>query len=263
MEPAILMACAARKCRWAGGLSPWPRSMTRSPRRGPTRRKCHPRGRSNGWPISRAPCWIRRSTKRWFASSRAGRHWCSSTKTRGPLSRGCVRSFLPLWLLVLAAPIGVGAQDTIPFLVRVEDRGRVTVRDRIVIRDPRTGADREIFRTPHAEGHIPYQVTVSPDGRYLAFIEVVCQTGAGEIRLTVIDRSGRIVRLLGESSIHAARGIREHLWCCGPHILAILVGTLSPFERPSGESSSLPPGLSLIDLRTGSTVAHVDGLRFP
>jgi len=25
----------------------------------------------------------------------------------------------------------------------------------------------------------------------------------------------------------------------------------------------LPPGLSLIDLRTGSTVAHVDGLRFP
>ena len=174
-----------------------------------------------------------------------------------------MRSFLPLWLLVLAAPIGVGAQDTIPFLVRVEDRGRVTVRDRIVIRDPRTGADREIFRTPHAEGHIPYQVTVSPDGRYLAFIEVVSQTGAGEIRLTVIDRSGRIVRLLGESSIHAARGIREHLWCCGPHILAILVGTLSPFERPSGESSSLPPGLSLIDLRTGSTVAHVDGLRFP
>lgn len=167
-------------------------------------------------------------------------------------------------LIAFSAPVSVAnAQDTIPFLVRVEDRGRVGPRDRIVIRDPQTGADREIYRARHSQGHLPYPVTLSPDGHYLAFMEVLSQTGDGKVRLTVLDRSGQIVRLLGESSVWAARGIREHLWCCGPHILAIVVGRRAPSELPSGESSDMPPGISLIDIRTGATVTHLDGLRFP
>jgi hypothetical protein len=150
------------------------------------------------------------------------------------------------------------AQDTIPLLVRVEDRGRIGPRNRIVTRDPHTGADREIYRS---KGGIPYQVTVSPDGRYLSFIEVVSQTGAGKRRLTVIDFSGRIVGLLGESSIYAVRGIREYVWCCGSNTLAIIAGGLSD-EGGTGESTTLPHGLSLVDSRTGGATP-IAGLRFP
>lgn len=152
----------------------------------------------------------------------------------------------------------VHGQDTIPVLVRVEDRTRVGPRDRVVVRDARTGLDHEIYRS---QGHIPDQVAVSPDGRYLAFIEVVSQTGAGKRRLTVIERSGRAVRFLGESSIYAARGIREYLWCCGPDKLAVITGGVGG-EGAVGESTTLPHGLSLIDVRTGAATP-IAGLRFP
>jgi hypothetical protein len=121
--------------------------------------------------------------------------------------------------------------------------------------------DREIYRSEHSEGHIPYGVNVSPDGRYLAFIEVVSQSGAGKRRLTIVERSGRIVRSLGESSFYAARGIREHLWCCGPDKLAIITGGLSR-EAVLGESTTLPNGISLVDVRSGAAMP-IQGLRFP
>jgi hypothetical protein len=146
----------------------------------------------------------------------------------------------------------------VPVLVRVEDRTRVGPRNRVVLQHPQTRVDREVYRS---EGHIPYDVSVSPDGRYLAFIEVVSQTGAGKQRLTVIEPSGEIASILGESSLYAARGIREYLWCCGPDTLAIITGGLAD-EGGMGESTTLPYGLSLIDVRTG-VATPVEGLRFP
>lgn len=159
---------------------------------------------------------------------------------------------------ILPVSYAAHAQDTIPLLVRVEDRTRVGPRDRVVARNPRTGADREVYRS---EGHIPYPVTVSPNGRYLSFTEVVSQVGAGKRRLTVIDLSGRIVGLLGESSIYAVRGIREYLWCCGPDTVAIVTGSLSD-EGGTGKSTTLPHGLSLVDVRAGAALP-IKGLRFP
>ncbi len=175
-------------------------------------------------------------------------------------TRIALRGVVSIGLLcALRAPVPAAhGQDTIPVLVRVEDRTRVGPRDRVVVRDARTGLDHEIYRS---EGHIPYQAAVSPDGRYVSFIEVVSQTGAGKRRLTVIERSGRIVRFLGESSIYAARGIREYVWCCGPDTLAIVTGGLSD-EGGTGESTTLPHGLSLVDVRTGGAMP-VEGLRFP
>src|SRR5436309_10558659 len=72
-----------------------------------------------------------------------------------------------------SASHGAHAQDTVPVLVRVEDRTRVSARNRVVVQDPRTRADREIYRS---EGRIPYEVATSADGRYFSFIEVVSQT---------------------------------------------------------------------------------------
>lgn len=168
-----------------------------------------------------------------------------------------------VWALGLLLPFcapgsAAHAQDTIPFLVRVEDRARVGPRNRVVARDPVTGTDREVYRS---EGHIPYEVTLSADGRYLAFIEVVSQTGAGSRRLTVIDRAGQIVSLLGTSAVYAPRVVREYVWCCGPDTLAIITGGLGD-EGGSGESTTLPYGLSLVDVRT-SLASPIEGLRFP
>jgi hypothetical protein len=152
------------------------------------------------------------------------------------------------------------AQDTIPLLVRVEDRARVGPRNRVVVRDPRTGLDHEVYRS---NGHIPFQVEVSLDGRYVSFIEVVSQKGAGKLRLSVIERSGRIAGLLGGSSIYAPRGVRQYVWCCGPDTVAIVTGSLSDEgEGGTGESTTLPQGFSLVDVRTGGALP-IPGLRFP
>lgn len=164
------------------------------------------------------------------------------------------------FMLAVLPPAGVAdAQGPVAVLARIEDRTRVGPRNRVVIQDPVTRADREVYRS---DGHIPYQLATSPDGRYLSFIEVVSQTGPGKRRLTVIEPSGQIVRLLGESSIYAARGIREHLWCCGADTLAIITGGLVDDSPPMGESTTLPYGLSLVDVRTGAAMP-IEGLRFP
>lgn len=155
-------------------------------------------------------------------------------------------------------PLLVRVQDTIPLLVRVEDRTRVGPRNRVVARNPVNGVDRDVYRS---DGHIPYEVTLSPEGRYLAFIEVVGKAEAGGQRVTVIDRAGQIVSLLGASSLYARRGVREYVWCCGPDTLAIITGGLAD-EGGGGESTTLPYGLSLVDVRTG-LATPIEGVRFP
>src|SRR6266516_2908963 len=60
----------------------------------------------------------------------------------------------------------VQRRDSVPVLVRVEDRTRVGPRNRVVMRDARTGADREVYRS---DGDIPFQVALSPDGDRVAF----------------------------------------------------------------------------------------------
>jgi len=152
----------------------------------------------------------------------------------------------------------VHAQDGVPVLVRVEDRTRVTPTNRVLGRDPSTGMDREIYRS---EGDIFDHVALSPGGRYVAFREVVGPGGARKQRLVVVELSSREVRRYGESSIYAVRGIREYVWCCGPNTLAIVTGQLSD-EGGTGKSTTLPHGLSLVDVRTGGAMP-IKGLRFP
>lgn len=162
-------------------------------------------------------------------------------------------------LLTLSSPFEeLQAQDALPVLVRVEDRTRVTPTNRVVARDPSTGMDREIYRS---EGDILDHVALSPGGRYVAFLEVVGPGGARKQRLVVVELSSREMWRYGESSIYAVRGIREYLWCCGPDALAIITGGLSD-EGGTGESTTLPRGLSLVDVRTGAAMP-VEGLRFP
>lgn len=150
------------------------------------------------------------------------------------------------------------AQDRIPVLVRVEDRTRVTPTNRVVVREPSTGLDSEIYRS---EGDIFGHVVLSPTGRYVAFIEVVGPGGRRMQRLVVLEVSTGTIRRYGESSIYALRGIREYLWCCGPDTLAIVTGQLSD-EGGTGKSATLPQGLSLVDVRTGGAMP-IKGLRFP
>ena len=147
-----------------------------------------------------------------------------------------------------APPDAARTQDAVPVLVRVEDRTRVGPRNRVVLQDPRTHADREIYVS---QGHIPYGLGVSQSGQYVSFIEV---DGAGtKQRLVIIELSGRTVRVLGESAIHAPRGIRAHLWCCGLDKLAIIVGSVGEAGAP-GEATMLPAGVSVVDVRTGADV---------
>ncbi|HMG17750.1 MAG TPA: hypothetical protein VK573_03410 [Gemmatimonadales bacterium] len=151
------------------------------------------------------------------------------------------------------------AQDTIPLLVRVEDRTRATPTNRVVARELSTGVDREIYRS---EGDILDHVALSPGGRYVAFVEVVGPGGARKQRLVVVELSNRAIRRYGESSIYAARGIRMYVWCCGPDLVAVITGGLAQGDPPAGESTTLPHGLSLMDVRTG-VATPIEGLRFP
>lgn len=167
------------------------------------------------------------------------------------------------WLIgvVLAfspPPEMANGQELVPVVVRVEDRTRLTPTNRVVVRDPTTGIDSEIYRS---DGDIFDDVALAPSGRYIAFIEVVGPGGARRQRLVVVELSSLTIRRFGESSIYAARGIREYLWCCRPDTLAIVTGGLAD-EGGVGESTTLPRGLSLMDVRTGAATP-IEGLRFP
>jgi hypothetical protein len=178
----------------------------------------------------------------------------------------------PLWqagLALKAALIGVlstscwpsdvaYAQDVVPVLVRVEDRTRITRTNRVVAREPSTGQDREIYRS---EGDIFGHVALSPGGRYAAFIEVMGPGGARKQRLVIVEVSSGTVRRYGESSIYAARGIRDYVWCCGSGKVAIITGGLGD-EVAVGESTTLPHGASVLDVTTGAA-APIEGVLVP
>lgn len=135
------------------------------------------------------------------------------------------------------------AQDTIPLLVRVEDRGRVGPRNRIVVRDTRTGADREVYRS---DGTIKDDVALSPNGSEIAFLEA---TGRGVAQVVIVDVSGRIVHV--EKVV--GRAIWQYSWCCGSSKIALLTGGTSEDTRVKPES------LYVVDVRTGTKV-HVEGI---
>src|SRR6266516_672455 len=137
----------------------------------------------------------------------------------------------------------VQRRDSVPVLVRVEDRTRVGPRNRVVMRDARTGADREVYRS---DGDIPFQVALSPDGDRVAFIEVVGPVGARKQRLVVTDLSGRSVRVLGESGLYGERGVRDYTWCCSSAKLAIITGVVGEAVRPVAES------LYVVDVQAGA-----------
>jgi len=135
------------------------------------------------------------------------------------------------------------AQDTIPLLVRVEDRGRVGPRNRVVVRDTRTGGDREVYRS---DGTIMDEVALSPTGNEIAFFEA---TGTGRAQIVIIDVSGRLVHV--EKVVD--RAIWQYSWCCGSNKIAILTGGTSEDTRIKPES------LYVVDVRTGKK-AHIAGI---
>ena len=172
----------------------------------------------------------------------------TSKRRAHPLPARVIVGLTGILLVAGALPDAVRPQDAVPVLVRVEDRTRVGARNRVVQRDPRTGADREIYAS---QGYIPYQLAVSPSGQYVSFIEV--DGSQPKRRLVVVELSGRTVRILGESAVHAPRGIREHVWCCGPDKLAVIVGSVGE-PGALGEATKLPAGVSVVDVRTGADV---------
>lgn len=169
------------------------------------------------------------------------------------------RHLMVVALLVLETSAEVAhAQDTLPILVRVEDRTGIGVRNRVVLRNVRTRTDRDVYRS---EGDIPFDAAVSPDGRYASFLEVVGSAGQARQRIVVLDLQDDAVRTIGQSAIHAPRGIRTFLWCCGPGLAALVAGAVGE-PGVDGEATTLPPGLSILDVRTGA-VTRIEGVRGP
>src|SRR2546422_2535043 len=161
-----------------------------------------------------------------------------------PASFPRARPRVALTALVFAVGLtGAGSvmQGPGPVFVRVEDRARSAKRDRVVVRDTRTGADREIYRS---EGHIPDEADVSPDGRYGSFVEFVGTEGRpSEKRLVTIDLGGQVIRRIEGT---ANRGIRRYAWCCGSERIAVLRGSTRE------DTAFRPETVSVVDVRTGA-----------
>lgn len=182
-----------------------------------------------------------------------------STKQRHPVRHFAEWGLVLAFLSVLELPPRAAHQQEMGWvLVRVEDRTGLGHRNRLVMRDLGTGRDEVIYRS---QGHIPFEAVVSPDGRYVSFLEVVGPSGSPKQRLVVIELSDRSVRSFGETAVYGVRGIREHVWCCGPEKLAILTGTLGE-PGPIDETGGLPLGVFVIDVRTGAQVG-IEGVGLP
>lgn len=139
------------------------------------------------------------------------------------------------------------SQVTGSLLVRVEDRSRLGARNRVVVRDPRLGADRDIYRS---DGSIVGDVTISTDGQYISLMEVVGEERRPVKRLVILDLSGRIVRTIAD------KPIARHTWCCAGRI-AVIVGRA--VEEGIG---FMPEGVSVVDVQTGSE-QRLEGVALP
>jgi len=141
------------------------------------------------------------------------------------------------------APVGhtAHAQGIHAVLVRVEDRTRVGIRNRVVLQTLPGRVDREIYRS---QGEIPDDLAVSPEGLYVSFVEFLKGSGGDWVkRLVILDLSGQVVRTI---ETEGNRGIRRYVWCCGLGMLAILRG--SGREDPTFR----PETLYVVDARTGT-----------
>lgn len=147
-------------------------------------------------------------------------------------------------LPVRAAP----GQDTGSLFIRVEDRARLGNRDRVVVQNPVTRADREIYRS---DGYIPDAVALSPDGREVSFVEILSGKRPREERVVVLDLSGAVVRI--ETAVD--RTVWQYTWC-GDGRLAILTGGTREETKPK------PVSLDLVDVHTGAK-DHFEGVERP
>lgn len=169
-------------------------------------------------------------------------HWKVSTR--------CGLSCASLLMALLAAVSSLRAaapQDTLAILVRVEDRTRLGARNRVVLRDTKLQADRDIYRS---DGSIIGDATPSPDGQYVSILEVVEDAGRAKKQLVILDVSGRVVRAIAD------KPIVRHIWCCTGRI-AVIVGR--SFE---GGLGFMPEGVSVVDVLTG-VEQRLDGVDLP
>jgi len=148
-------------------------------------------------------------------------------------------------LIAATSPVAVAAQDTIPILVRVEDRTKLGARNRVVLRDAR-GADTAIYRS---DGTILGEVALSPDGRLISLVEVV-EEHRPEKRLVILDLSGRVVRIIVD------KPIVRHIWC-GTGQIAVILG-----RGVEGGIGFMPEGAAVLDVLTGLE-QRLEGITLP
>lgn len=132
-------------------------------------------------------------------------------------------------------PVTIAAQDSEPVVVRVESRSPLQ-RNRVVRYSVGTRSTKELYRS---EGLIPRDVTVSPDGRYLSFVEVIGPRPRRP-RLVVLELSTNRVHTMDLE-------VRVSTWCCGGGKLAVVTGP--PFE---GGIGFLPERLLILDMESGT-----------
>ena len=149
-------------------------------------------------------------------------------------------------LAVPSLAYAAAPQDTTRVLVRVEDRTNLSARNRIVLRDAQ-GADKDVYRS---DGTILGEVTLSPDGRLIALVEVVGDEPRPEKRLVVLDVAGRVVRTISD------KPIVRYAWC-GVSRMALILG--GGVDEGVG---FMPKGVSLVDVLTGLE-QHLEGIALP
>lgn len=131
----------------------------------------------------------------------------------------------------------VGAQTAAP-VVRRDRVGRRGY-DEVRSYDVAARAPRAIYRSA---GRIPEEVEVSPEGRYVSFIEALTSSsGISRRRLVVIDPRGMMIRAIEDTPVGT------YAWCCRAGMVAIIGG--EPHE--DGHIGFAPETLRLIDITTG------------
>ena len=146
-----------------------------------------------------------------------------------------------------AAP---GAQTAAPVVRR--DRVGRTGYDEVRSYDVPTRTPRAIYRSA---GRIPDEVEVSPEGRYVSFIEAVTSSsGVSRTRLVVIDPRGTMIRTIEDTPVGT------YAWCCRSGIVAVIGGE----HQERGHIGFTPETLRLIDITTGDAdlLAGIEGVPY-
>lgn len=135
---------------------------------------------------------------------------------------------------VLAGAIAVTAlspQERVPVIVRIEQ-------DSLLVRyDPTAQASHPVYTS---DGYVR-SLSVSPDGKYLSFIETTQGPNGRERSFVVMRPSGLLVRRM------PLNDIQRYVWCCGEGNIAVVTGP--DYE---GGIGFLPQHARLIDVETGA-----------